>query len=48
MRGPLARAPEYEERDGLLPAINVFFVFDPVRSDPRFQALLRKMNFPTA
>ena len=35
-----------EERDGLLPFINVWFVFDPLRPDPRFQALLRRMNFP--
>ena len=35
-----------EERDVLLPYSNVWFVFDPIRSDPRFQALLRRMNFP--
>ncbi len=35
-----------EERDGLLPYINVGFWYDPLRDDPRFQALLRKMNFP--
>ena len=37
-----------EERDGLLSFCNVWFAFDPLRSDPRFQALLQKMNFPAA
>ena len=35
-----------EERDTVLPYINVWFAFDPLRADPRFQALLQKMNFP--
>jgi serine/threonine protein kinase/Tfp pilus assembly protein PilF len=34
------------ERDGLLSFCNVWFAFDPIRADPRFQALLRRMNFP--
>ena len=38
----------YEDRDGLLPCINCWVWFDPHRSDPRFQALLKKMNFPSA
>ena len=37
-----------EERDGLMTFVNSLLVSDPLRSDPRFQALLRKMNFPAA
>ena len=36
----------FEERDNLLPYLNVWFAYDPLRSDPRFQDLLRRMNFP--
>jgi tetratricopeptide (TPR) repeat protein len=36
----------YEKRDELLMFLKVNWVFDPLRSDPRFQDLLRKMNFP--
>ena len=35
-----------EKHDGILPFLNTWYVFDPLRSDPRFQALLRRMNFP--
>lgn len=34
----------YEERSGYLPAIASDFVFDSLRDDPRFLALLKKMN----
>ena len=40
----LSRA--YDERDGLLFVVNVLWIFDPLRTDPRFQDLLRRMNFP--
>ena len=36
-----------EERDGLLTIFsNLWFGVDHIRPDPRFQALLRRMNFP--
>ena len=35
-----------EERDALVPWLNVWIPFDPLRADPRFQALLRRMHFP--
>ena len=37
-----------DERDGMMLFVNKFFAFDPLRSDPRFQALLKKMNFPAS
>ena len=37
-----------EERDSWLTVLNTWFLYDPLRSDPRFQALLKKMNFPDA
>ncbi len=36
----------YEERDVLLVSARVDPRFDPLRSDPRFQEIVRKMNFP--
>ena len=38
----------YEERAAYMNAINVYFHFDPLRGHPRFQELLRKMNFPSS
>ena len=35
-----------EERDGMLTFVNTWPAVDPLRADPRFQALLRRMNFP--
>ena len=37
----------FEDRDGLLFLLNELPLFDPLRSDPRFEALVRRMNFPT-
>ncbi len=36
----------YEERASQLVTINVAPQWDPLRDDPRFQSLLRRMNFP--
>ena len=35
-----------KEQDPLMTFINPAWFVDPLRSDPRFQALLRRMNFP--
>ena len=37
---------DYEQRDPELPYINADPVFDPVRTHPRFVALVRKMGLP--
>jgi TolB-like protein/DNA-binding winged helix-turn-helix (wHTH) protein len=36
----------FEEHDQSIPYLKVWSVFDSLRSDPRFQDLLRRMNFP--
>jgi hypothetical protein len=36
----------FDERSPLLFMLGVELKFDPIRDDPRFQALLRRMAFP--
>ena len=36
----------YEDRDQFMVFINCYPGLDPLRSEPRFQALVRRMNFP--
>jgi TolB-like protein/Tfp pilus assembly protein PilF len=36
----------FEERDGMLAYAKIFPAFAPLRSDPRFTALLRRLNLP--
>jgi hypothetical protein len=36
----------YEEHEHTLCFLKVNWTWDPLRSEPRFQALLRRMNFP--
>ena len=36
----------YEERDGQLVALNTWFYSERLRANPRFQDLLRRINFP--
>jgi len=37
----------YEARDPGLAQILTDFMLDPIRNDPRFQAIIRRMNFPS-
>ena len=37
----------FEVRDPILTGIGTSPLYDPLRSDPRFQDLLRRMNLPT-
>ena len=36
----------FEDRDGNLISLAVAPRYDPLRGDPRFQGLIRRMNFP--
>jgi hypothetical protein len=36
----------YEEHDPYMSTLRINAFLDPLRSEPRFQAVLRRMNFP--
>jgi eukaryotic-like serine/threonine-protein kinase len=36
----------YEQRDPLVVFLKIYYMFDPLRGDPRFQELLERMDFP--
>ena len=36
----------YTEHDAFMILLKVWPAYDPLRSDPRFEALVRRMNFP--
>ena len=42
----LVEAAGYDVSDGDMYLLKAWPVWDPLRSDPRFQDLLRRMNFP--
>ena len=37
----------YEERAPFLPGVGAHYVYDSLRAEPHFQALLKKMNLPS-
>jgi hypothetical protein len=43
----IAREKAYEERDQGTFVLKTDPTLDPLRSDPRFEDLLRRMNFPS-
>ncbi len=36
----------YRERDPLMPVLETYPALDPLRSDPRYHDLLRRIGFP--
>jgi hypothetical protein len=36
----------YRNRDGTLPFVLLYPIFDPIRSDPRFVSLLQRVSVP--
>lgn len=44
---PFDMATVHAERSYLMPSLGALFVFDALRSEPRFQALLRGMDLPS-